>query len=254
MAVGKRLKERIKKALACAGRKGLSLRELESHLGVEESRLEAALDELIASGEVQRWRGRYRLAVVAGPGTVEPPVAVAGPGTVEPPVVVEPPPIKVALLVAEAKIPPTTGEVAEAVKLDSRKVYGICRRFEKDGYFERGELRPSPKRVFFVPMLGTNMTRANYGLADRGYRQLRKVVGGFDLNDPRLEQNVRKFFADMLRKKEYAKYRRAIASFREQLLRGIRGAETKSEVYELLGFKPYHPPVPTWKSAVKSGR
>lgn len=259
MAVSKKLNQRIMEVLACAGKKGLSLRELLSKLKVKEQELKDVLKELIRYGIVELWHGQYRFSTAIlekhddkkrkKSKKGKKPDEERGPDVITPPGI-GPPPINIAVFVATSKQPPSVSEVAEALDLDSSKVYQVCRRFEKNKLFKKGEPKQSTKRIYFAPAIGKSVNSGNYALINRLYRQVRKPVSQFELGDKRLEQNLRKSFAEILKKKEYGKYRKEISSFREQLLRVVRGAEAKKDVYEFLGLKPYYPKVSTWKSAV----
>ena len=51
----------------------------------------------------------------------------------KPPIIITPPPDKVYQCVVSAPKPLTTSEIAQRTGLDSKKVYRVCKRFEKKG-------------------------------------------------------------------------------------------------------------------------
>jgi hypothetical protein len=244
MAANKQLKRDTLEVLACSMERWLSLTKIKRNLerafrryrGLQTPRLEGSLDGQVEDKEVERRTGRGgpSYAIVVRPGII----------------VKRPPPVKVGQLVAGAVTPPSTGEMGKALGMESRKVYQICRRFEKRGFFKKGKQKQSERCVFFAPIIGQSVHSGNYELVRKLYQEPKKIVGKFSLDDARLEKHLRKFFAEALSRNEYAKYKVAMSSFREELIRTIRAAKAKSDVYEFLGLKPYYPKVGTWKSAI----
>ena len=145
----------------------------------------------------------------------------------------------------------TTEELAHKLGLNSGQVYQVCRRLENKGYFT-SEIKDSEKRVFFAPLTGEVVHAGNFQRLDVLYKNLDAIVAEFSPGDTKTERSLQSFFADLLKKKEYEKYRKPISSSKEDLLRTVSSAKKKSDVNELLRLRPFHPKVRTWGSSIKS--
>lgn len=165
----------------------------------------------------------------------------------KPPIIIKlPDPVKkVGRFVAAAKEPLTTTEIAQGTGLNSKKVYQICQSFKKKGSFEKDKI-PREKPLHYAPIINQTMHRGNYDLITTLNTGLRKIIKKYELKDPRMEADLRKFFKTILR--QYPQYHKNIVSGMERLIRTIKRVKTKDEALELLGLRPSYPEVCAWKS------
>jgi len=145
----------------------------------------------------------------------------------------------------------TIAEIAKGLKLDRDRVYRICLSFEKKGFFRRGEPKPSKNRLFFASIIRQIMHAGNAVLIMTLNAELRKIIRKYSLKNPRLQAEVRKFFATIVLK--YPKYHKIIGYAMERLIRMIKQAKTKIEVLALLELRPFYPDLCTWESAIQPG-
>lgn len=231
MATRRKLENDIVEVLSCSAERRLPLSELKQYLPVESDKLAETLTELVRNGVVKRSGEMYRF-----PTTIE---KKRRPSMQERRLLV-------AQCVSGAREPPTTAEIATDLSTDSKQVYQICRRFEKKRFLRKGPRKPREKPLFFAPIIGQTMHGGNYELIMRLYRELREIIKRFGLKDRRLEARLHRFLADELQG-ECARYAEAITAFIAALISAIKGAETKGEVYEFLGLRPFYPEVCTWE-------
>jgi hypothetical protein len=161
---------------------------------------------------------------------------------------------KVKTTVLKEKKSLTTAELAKKLTLPHHKVYQICRSLVEKGLFRKGVIKPSEKRVLYAPLIGEVIDASSYERMKTLDKKLRRIIAKFSLEDPRLKQNLEKFFLNLLKKKEYEKYSTSINSFKKDLLRAVDSAEKKSDVRKYLGFRPFHPKERTWESSVRSSK
>lgn len=229
------------------GRKRKLKDPLKYYSPVEVGDAEETIENLVENGKLERKGKRYRREPIIYPPPL-PPIETVPKLVTMPKLPVEEKEHRIAQYIGTAKETPTAKEVAQKVGLISREVCDVCRRYEYKGFLTRGT--PTAIRFLFAPIIGQNIHSGNYELAKSLYNRLRQIVARFDLKDPRLIVSVSEFFSRILGQKKYARYRKAINSYRGELIGIIRQAESKSDVYEFLGFKPYYRDVSTWASAV----
>jgi len=237
MAGREHLKIEILLVLSCSRNKNcLSKSDLQSqvkrNVKFERDEFEEALEELCKNKEVeQKVKNKERVYCLTSRFTFPTPA------------------LKIAKAASEATTPLSTKELAEEVNMPHAQVYHICRRLEEKEYFT-SDLMQRKKLVFFAELIGEVVHAGNYEQINLLYRELRRIIAEFRLGDPRLKQSLQEFFRALLRKEEYAKYRKSINSFRKRLLSAVARAKKKSDLNEFLGLRSFYPKVRVWESCV----
>ena len=162
----------------------------------------------------------------------------------KPPIVITPSQ-KVCAILGKSKAPLTGAQIAKGTGLKQNQVYSICQSFSKKGVFEKDKI-PRENPLYYAPIINQTMHRGNFELIRTLNTGLRKIIKKYELKDPRMEADLRKFFKTILR--QYPQYHKNIVSGMERLIRTIKRVKTKDEALELLGLRPSYPEVCTWKS------
>lgn len=145
----------------------------------------------------------------------------------------------------KAKEDLTAKKLAEKVDLNPSYIFKICRRLEKGGYITTAD--PEEQQRFFAPLTGEIVHKGNYNRVKELNQELGGIVSKFSLKDPKLKQALQSSLENMLEREDLAKFSKSIETFKEDLLKKVSQVETKSEVREILGFRPFPQFVTTWK-------
>ncbi len=149
--------------------------------------------------------------------------------------------------VSKAKKPLTAIYMAKKRGLDSNYVSRVCNRFKERGYISKGKPKEGKKKAYFAPITGEVVHAGNYERVKKLYQELHKIVSKFNLEDPRLEQNLGKSLESMQARKDLTKSKGSIKTFKKDLLAEVIRAEKKNEIRDALRIKPFYPKVSTWK-------
>ena len=109
--------------------------------------------------------------------------------------------------------------------------------------------KPEKKRLFFAPLTGEVVHPGNFKRVQELYRELRGIVSKFNLEDPKLEQNLRSSLESMQDRENLAMFNKSIRTFKKDLLIKVPRVKTKNKARELLGIRPFYRGVTTWKSS-----
>jgi hypothetical protein len=221
------LKERICFVLASGKHDCLYFAEIKKKLRERVDRLHDVLGTLVEDGEVRYVGDRYCLM----PRSLGPPRLKLGYGIMK---------------VAGTKGRVTTAELARELQSDARRVSRLCHSLAINGCLARGE--PSKRRLFFAPITGETIHASNYDRINELYSDLRRIIAEHNLRDPALKSRLQGFFGKALMNDEYARYNASINSFRNDLLKTVDTAKKKSDVFRLLGLRPFYRDVTTWKT------
>lgn len=240
MAGIENLKKDIRRALSTSTNDNcLSERELRRQVDGSPDKFKKALKELCEDAKVEKAGPQRYCSLENDEGGFPSAKVITLPITRD---------IRVGKVVAKATEPLTTRELAEAAKMPPRQVYSVCRRLEKKGYFQRGD--PAVKHLLFSPLTGEVVHGGNYGRIKTLDQKLRGIAAQFSPGDPKTERSLQRFFGGVLKKKEHAKHRKSIYSFRKRMLKAVSQAQGKKDVSGLLGLRPFDREIPTWRSSL----
>lgn len=140
--------------------------------------------------------------------------------------------------------PLTTRALAQQVSASPGTVAKTCQGLEAGGFVSRGT--PQTKTLYLSPLTGEVINPSNFDRNRQLLSSLRAVVSKYELEDKRLEVELRRSLDRLLQRRDLAKFRERIAQFRSRLLAAVRAAEKKTDIYAVLGLMPFEREVTTW--------
>jgi DNA-binding transcriptional regulator YhcF (GntR family) len=143
-----------------------------------------------------------------------------------------------------AQEPLTVRALAERVNASPGTVAKTCQDLEAGGFISRG--KPQSKTLYLSPLTGEVINPSNFELNQQLLSSLRAVVSKYEIEDKRLEAELRRLLDRLLVRRDLAKFRERIREFRSRLLAAVRRAEKKTEIYALLGLLPFEREITTW--------
>lgn len=229
MPVHTKLMERILIELCFSPKQCNTAKNLASRCRVKMVRLKPALTELEQQGEITHRGTNYCLRKT----------------------VAELPPMKIAIFVWEAIEPPSTTEVAKALKMRSGRVYSICRRLQDKEYFTSDKVKERP--LSFAPITAEVVHGGNYERINKYYKLLHAIIRRFELDDPAMKAQLIALFKKIIAETRDQRRIKSIIIFRNELLKAIREARTRADVLAHTGLRKFYGSVCRWKPVVCSG-
>ena len=226
-----RHEKKILEALAISQRGGLSKIKISeiSNLSVRE--LEGVLDNLINNNYINKKHEDQNYYL-------------------KPESIIKYPPLKkikkISDSISKANNPLSTRELATTVNQKSYEVSNVCRRHEKWGWLQKGN--PKKKKLYFSPIIRDIMHSGNYELINELRKKLKSVISKYDIEEPKLLNDLKIAFQNILKRDDLKKYLKSINEFRKKLFDAINQKKSKKDVVGLLDIRPFPKDIHTWNS------